>query len=117
MVDDHASTQNDDLAAPGSVTRNDEPEAAIRSEVAEVLANLDQGRCNLLLIAFNNACFGWEATNVEVMWALAMLQAQVLARAEIGGEQIWAATRMGEMLRIALPGAIMQAQQGRPQDA
>jgi hypothetical protein len=117
MVDDHASAQNDDLAAPGSVTHNPNGEDPVRSEVAEVLANLDQGRCNLLLIAFNNACFQWESTNVEVMWALAMLQAQVLARAEIGGEQTWAATRMGEMLRIALPGAIMQAQQGKRPDA
>ena len=99
------------------VISDQEPEALVRSEVANMLAEIDQGRCNLLLIAFNDATFKWQSTTVEVMWTLAMMQAQVLARAELGGEQTWAATRMGEMLRIALPGAIMQAHQGRPHDA
>ena len=106
---------SDPGAAP--VTSNPEPEERVRSEVAERLANLDQGRCNFLLVSFNEAARKLVATNVEVMWALAMLEAQVLARAEIGGEQTWAATRMGELLRIALPGAMMQAHQGRPHDA
>ncbi len=99
------------------VTSNPDDEALVRSEVAELLANLDQGRCNSLLTAFNHAAIAIEATNVEAMWAVAMLQAQVLARAEIGGEQVWAATRMGELLRIALPGAIMQASPRRHPDA
>ena len=112
-----AEPAGDDPAADATVTCNPEPEQAVRSEVANMLAEIDQGRCNDLLAEFNHACRKWQSTTAEVMWALAMLQAQVLARAELGGEQTWAATRMGEMLRIALPGAIMQAHQGRPHDA
>lgn len=91
--------------------------AQVRGETAELLAGLDQERCNLLLMAFNKAAVTIRATNSEAMWALSMLEAQVLAHAAYGPEQQWAAARLGEMLRIALPGAMMQAMEGKSPDA
>ena len=89
---------------------SDGVETDVGADAAQLLRSLDQDRFNRLLAAFNHAAMSINATNTEAMWGVAMLQAQVLARGEFGAEQTWVARMFGELVRIALPGAMMQAE-------
>jgi hypothetical protein len=87
----------------------------VRTEVAEMLAGVDQGKANFLMQAFDHAAGETQAQYSEAMWAIAMLQARVLALAELGPTQIWAAERFAEMVRLALPAVMLQQEKQRRQ--
>ncbi len=88
-------------------------DAPTRTELAILLADIDHDKSNFLVAAFNTAAAKVQAHNGEAMWAIAMLQARVLAMADMGEAQTWAANRFFEMVRVALPGMILAVEQAR----
>ena len=83
------------------------------SEVAELLSRVDQDKANELVAAFDGAATRLHAQIAEAMWALAMLQARVLATAPMGPVQVTTAAHMADMVRIALPGMMLAIERGR----
>jgi leucyl aminopeptidase (aminopeptidase T) len=83
------------------------------TEVAKLLADVDQGKANHLMRAFDQAAGETGARNCEVMWALAMLQARVLAAAPMGDVQVWTAGRFAEMVRLAYPALALAVEKVR----
>ena len=107
------------LAPPTPDEIREDP-APSPSDVALLLRDVSQDDANQLMRAFDEEAFKLEARNPTAMWALAMLWAKILASAEIGDEQTWAAARFGEMLQLALPAMMLAVEkakrlsQGRP---
>jgi len=78
-------------------------ETAPFGSTAELLALVDQAKAAEIVAAFGRAAVG--APTGTVMWALAMLQADMLARAdpELG---LWVAARLADLCQVALPAMI-----------
>lgn len=83
------------------------------SEVASLLAGVSQETTNALIAAWDAATTEHGATMGEAMWALAMLQARVLASAEMGDEQVWVAGRFAELVQLALPAMMMAVERAK----
>jgi hypothetical protein len=106
-----------------------EPEAPAKpaesgpSEAALLLEGVNQQTANELLRVFDEATRITDAKMGEIMWTLAMLQARVLASAELGDEAEWVARRFHELVRLALPAMMMAVERakreakGTPNDA
>ena len=85
------------------------------TEVAQLLAGIDQVKADFMMQAFQHAAAEVKAHNPEAMWAIAMLQARMLANAQMGSEQHWVAHRFFDMVRIAIPAMILEVEQVRRQ--
>ncbi len=84
----------------------------------QLLAGIDQGDANALMQAFHNTAAHLGIGDDTAMWAIAQLEAAVIANATIGREQQWRAQRLREMVCAALPAAVMHyasARGGPPQ--
>lgn len=77
-------------------------------QIADVLAGIDQDTATALVNAFNGFAHARNTDVATVMWALANLQATVLAKAGDMELQVWTAMRFAEMVEVAL-GARMLA--------
>lgn len=87
--------------------------ATERTQVAQLLAGINQDLANDLYETFNQRALELGVNNPEAMWAVAMLQARVLAAAEIGDQQMWVAARFNEMVKVALPAMIAAVERGK----
>lgn len=85
------------------------------TDAAVLLASVDQGRANELLRLFDQAAAELKPNMGEAMWAIAMLQARILASAEMGEQQIWAAARFAELVQLAFPAMVLKVEQARRQ--
>jgi hypothetical protein len=85
----------------------------LNTDLARLLEGIRQDKSNQLYEAFNKAAEANVASLPEAQWAVAMLQARVLAMAEMGGEQVWVAARFAEMVTAALPAMMLAVEQGR----
>lgn len=77
---------------------------------AETLAGVRQDVSNALLAKFDEVCADINPTMGEMTWAVAMMQARILASAEFGEMQTWAASQFGRMVAIALPAFMMEVE-------
>jgi hypothetical protein len=73
------------------------------TDVARLLQDADQDTAARLANGFNDAAAVSGANMATVMWALANLQARVLALSGIGDIQLWQATQFQRMVEVALP--------------
>lgn len=76
-------------------------------DLEQLLAGIDQGEANALMQAFHDEAQRLGVGDDTAMWALAQLEAALIANATIGREQQWRAQRLREMVLAALPAAIM----------
>lgn len=84
-----------------------------QTDLAALLEGTDQQLANELYEAFNAKAAENGARMPEAMWAVAMLQARILAQAEMGQTQTWVAGRFHEMVTAALPGMMLAVERGR----
>jgi hypothetical protein len=97
--------------ASAPAPKPDEPMSP--TDVARLLEGVDQDKANAMVSAFEAVAQQEQAKNPEAMWAVAILQARVLAAAEMGNEQVWVAARFQEMVALALPAMILATEKGR----
>ena len=105
-------------AAPAEPAKPAAKPEEVLSDAAVLLAGVNQDISNELVRVFDEASRITGAKMGDAMWAMAMLQARVLASAQFGDEQEWAARRFHELVRLALPGMMMAVEkskrEGRP---
>lgn len=87
---------------------NDQPSFRA-TELYRVLEDVDNRKAARIFQAFSETAKAETANMAEAAWALAQLQAQLLAAAP-GELQLWWAGRLAEMCQLALPTALMAAQ-------
>lgn len=89
------------------------PAAPGATDVAQLLEGIRQDASNELMRVFDEASRITGATMGEVMWAIAMVQARILASAQLGDEAEWVARRFHELVQCALPAMMMAVEKAR----
>jgi len=80
--------------------------SAPEPDLEQLLAGIDQGVANELMEAFRVAAADLGVDDNTAMWALAQLEAAIIANGRPGREQSWRAQRFREMVYVALPVAL-----------
>lgn len=75
-----------------------------------VLSNVDQQAANVLLDTFNKRAAALGVDVKTAQWAIAMLQAHILARAQMGDAQFHVAAEFATMVKLALPAAMLDVE-------
>jgi hypothetical protein len=76
-------------------------------DVVQLLRLTSQDKANALVAAFAAASLEHASSWADAAWAVAMLQAKLLAMAPMGNDQVWAAANFSELVQIALPAAML----------
>lgn len=87
----------------------------VAPEMVALLRDTDQAMSNELMQAFADAARARNARTGEIIWALAMLEAAVVANEDFGEPQQRVAHLMRQMVHAALPAAMMKNAQARGQ--
>lgn len=84
-----------------------------QAEMRAMLEGIRQAVSNDLVQTLEDAARRAGATMGELMWAVAMLQARVLASAEMGDQQVWTAGRFSDLVRLALPAMMLAVERAK----
>lgn len=88
-------------------------DAAPPPDVAEVLRDIDADVAAELGRAFDAKAQELGADMATAMWAIAQLQARVLAAAPMGSEQVFTASRFAQMVQLAFPFMALMTERSR----
>jgi hypothetical protein len=83
------------------------------TDVARLLRDADQDVAARLANAFNDDAAASGCNMATVMWALANLQARVLALTGVGDLQLWQATQFQMMVQVALPAQMVAVEKAK----